>query len=128
MTSNNNSHDQLHWDSIMDVLHGRARTLTEAKHARMGFEKRRATLLSLGYHTTFASAFAVDPQFVDLALADYNGVKWGDIMYYEQDRVSHRISDLNTLIANKTTKGRWRLDNERRTLAQEHGLKHLLPN
>lgn len=107
--------EQLHWNSIMDVLTGNARTLTEAKASRMvnhaatlRFEANLKRAHALGLVGELAKSFAHDPAILTMMEQMNQGMLWGDILLAEETETQRLNEQLAALRASKTP-GRWRL-------------------
>ena len=103
---------QIHWDSIVDVCCGRAKSLTEAKAARTQSivvpvaDVRRAE--ALGLAPALIPSFASDAATLRMMECINLGGKWGDIWYDDTRSKLKSVEAEIAAIRTSGTPGRWR--------------------
>lgn len=100
--------DQIHWDSIVDVCTGKAKTLTEAKAKRTSDLQNYARIKKLGIHDNLVGGYLSDPILIDMTESIMKGGKWGDIWYTSTHAELKAIEAELTALHASTDTGRWR--------------------
>jgi hypothetical protein len=100
--------DQIHWDSIVDVCTGKAKTLTEAKAKRTFDLQHYARIKKMGIHDNLVGLYLADPTLLSLTECIMNGGKWGDIWYTDTFIKLQAIETELTALHSSTHSGRWR--------------------